>query len=165
VRSISREIGLRRQEADARDPYDPALLPVRGQLGTTSPSDPSTPGPSCRGGKLTLENRNLVSTSITRTGVAYLNLMTATDTPCTKRPSLQAYCTTVLPPRTGKPGRPLHALPGPQQLRVSDRYTIRGASLVGSAYVRRCASSAVGSAAILLALARARVITFVNTSS
>lgn len=114
-------------------------------------------------GKRTLENtKKLVDDFKARTAGRYMNLMTSDEYPCYETAILQAYGQIVVPPRTGKPGRPRKPyLDAPPQLRYATVHKTRKKGRVVKAEMRVIFGVV---AAILLALAWSRVSRAVNTS-
>jgi hypothetical protein len=114
-------------------------------------------------GKRALENtQKLVDDFKARTGGRYMNLMTSDEYPCYKTAILRAYGRVVVPPRTGKPGRPRQPyLEAPPQLHYATVHKTRSKGRVVKVEMREVFGVA---AAILLALASSRVSRAVNTS-
>lgn len=114
-------------------------------------------------GKRTLENtQKLVDDFKARTGGRYMNLMTSDEYPCYQTAILNAYGQTVVPPRTGKPGRPRKPYQvAPPQLRYATVHKTRRKGRVVKVEMRVIFGVV---AAILLALTRSRVSRAVNTS-
>jgi IS1 family transposase len=114
-------------------------------------------------GKRTLENtQKLVDDFKTRTGGRYMNLMTSDEYPCYQTAILIAYGQTVVPPRTGKPGRPRRPYQvAPPQLRYATVHKTRRKGRVVKVEMRVIFGVV---AAILLALTLSRVSRAVNTS-
>jgi IS1 family transposase len=114
-------------------------------------------------GERTLENtQKLVDDFKARTGGRFMNLMTSDEYPCYKTAILQAYGQTVVPPRTGKPGRPRAPYQvAPKQLRYATVHKTRRKGRVVKVEMRVIFGVI---AAIVLALARSRVSNVVNTS-
>ncbi len=114
-------------------------------------------------GKRTLENtQKLVDDFKERTGGRYMNLMTSDEYPCYETAILQAYGQTVVPPRTGKRGRPRQPyLAAPPQLRYATVHKTRNKGRVVKVEMRVIFGVV---AAILLALALSRVSRAINTS-
>ena len=114
-------------------------------------------------GARTIENtKALVGDFRRRTGGRLMNLMTSDDYPAYETAILQAYGQTVVPPRTGKPGRPRApykaAPPGLSYAVVTKRRERGRAVEVGT----RVVFGAV--AAVLMALGWSRVSRAINTA-
>jgi hypothetical protein len=114
-------------------------------------------------GERTLENtQKLVDDFKERTGGRSMNLMTSDEYACYETAILNAYGETVVPPRTGKPGRPRKPYQvAPKQLRYATVHKTRRKGRVVKVEMR-VIFGVIG--AIVLALARSRVSNVVNTS-
>jgi hypothetical protein len=114
-------------------------------------------------GKRTLENtQKLVDDFKQRTGGRTMNLMTSDEYACYQTAILQAYGQVVVPPRTGKPGRPRGPYRvAPPQLRYATVHKTRRKGRVVKVQMRVIFGVV---AAIVLALACSRVSRAVNTS-
>jgi hypothetical protein len=114
-------------------------------------------------GKRTFKNtQKLVDDLKRRTRGRFMNLMTSDEYPAYKTAILNAYGTTVVPPRTGKPGRPPKPYRvAPRQLRYATVHKTRSKGRVVKVEMRVIFGLL---AAILLALSWSRVSQSVNTS-
>jgi IS1 family transposase len=114
-------------------------------------------------GARTVENTEiLVEDARRRTGGRLMNLMTSDDYPAYETAILHAYGETIVPPRTGKPGRPrasYQAVPAGLVYAVVEKVRARGRVIrVGSRVVFGTM------AAVALALAVSRVSRAINTA-
>jgi hypothetical protein len=114
-------------------------------------------------GKRTFANtQKLVNDFKRRTRGRFMNLMTSDEYPAYRTAILNAYGTTVVPPRTGKPGRPVKPdQVAPRQLRYATVHKTRSKGRVVRVETRVVFGLL---AAILLALSWSRVSRSVNTS-
>jgi IS1 family transposase len=114
-------------------------------------------------GKRTLENtQKLVDDFQRRTRGRFMNRMTSDEYPAYRTAILNAYGTLVVPPHTGKPGRPVKSYRvAPRQLRYATVHKTRHQGRVVKVETRVIFGFL---AAILMALAWSRVSRSVNTS-